>query len=691
MQNEFESQLNWGIMIDQLDFRIVRSGTPDEDAAFSIQEQHRKFFFVPESVFRKAVEKGLVLGAFQNDEVVAYVWAKRKDGVISVRYLCVHRDNARMGIGRSLVEELKQRNGDAFRIRLSCRTDYPGWKFWKGIGFHVLRNRPGKAKAGSEVTDFVCDLSPLPLFAEFADKCERPRVAIDANVYFDLCDPNRRHHLESTGLLADWVDSEFDLCVTDALKEDIARGTSASSEYQWPIVRASAEAFECIHQQVISLLGPGSNEQDKSDRNHLSHAIAENVATFVTRDGYLLENADKIYNQFGIAVLRPVEFVVNVDSDSNQHRFDRKDLESVRMSIVRTGHDEDSSDDLANLIRQNEKLAKLKAQLRGWLANPDRFEVLSILDAEGTTQATCVIETSARKVSVHLLRASVRLKGKRKGRTILRCLIAQLRSRLSHSALVEITDEVGVAEAMEALREFGFTLHNGKAFKVCLCGVWELKDAFDAVEDLASESDGGVEVLGGKVSSAFNAEPLAYLELEHRLWPAKIRSGGRVPCIAIPIRPTWARALFDPNLGQVEFWDEDANLLLNPTNAYYTGARPDIDQGRVIWYVSWDDNYPGSKQIRAVSQMTRRVIAPPLQCYREFRHFGVYRLTDIEGLANPKRPDVMAVEFRDTELMTNPISLSATREILKAPKEAFQWPTKIAEPEFLEIYQLGTG
>ena len=152
-------------MGEQIEFRVIEQGTQAEDDAFEIQDQYRKFFFVPEPIFRDAVRNGLLLGAFLGERLVAYLWSSRKNGIVRVRYLSVHRQQSRKGIGRRLVEELRRRNADAFSIQLRCRTDYPGWKFWKGIEFEVVRNRPGRAKAGSEVTDFFFELAPLPLFA----------------------------------------------------------------------------------------------------------------------------------------------------------------------------------------------------------------------------------------------------------------------------------------------------------------------------------------------------------------------------------------------------------------------------------------------------------------------------------------------------------------------------------------------
>lgn len=680
-------------MGEKLEFEIVRKGTPHEVAAFQIQEQYKKYFFVPEPAFRLAVESGLLLGAFQESKLVGYIWATCKDGTVRVRYLAVHRDQSRKGIGRKLVGELKRRNEDAYRIQLSCRTDYPGWKFWKSVGFRALRNRIGRAKSGSEVTDFVFELSPLPLFAEFSSNDESPKVALDANVFFDLRNDQRPHYPESSGLLADWIGSEFELCVTAALNEDIGRGEDGDQHVKdnhgWPVVEADRAAFDCILQQLVSLIGPGETPQDISDRNHLSHAIAENVHAFVTRDEYLLEQSDKIYDQFGTSVLRPVDFVVNADTASSQLRFDSKDLSSVRLSISGAMQEDQDAAKLTQLCRVDEKSSGLLAKLRGWRANPDRFEVLSILDANNSTNAIAAIETIGSKHVVHLLRVSVKLRGRRQGRTILRCLTAQLRSRFSDSGLIEIVDKFGVAEASEALSELGFSFHDGSAYKVGLRGVWEVQDALNAANELIAENGGPPELLFNSDQVGSSSDPSTYLRLEHRMWPAKLNSNGCVPCLAIPIRPRWARALFDPNLGQREFWDEDANLLLNPTNAYYTGARPPQEAGRILWYVSHSDGFSGTKRIRACSQMTRRVIAPPLQSYREFRHFGVYQLADIEKLRTPNRSDVMAIEFGDTELFSDGATLPVVREILESPKQSFQWPIKVDESQFLEIYRAG--
>jgi ribosomal protein S18 acetylase RimI-like enzyme len=677
-------------MIEKLNFRVIERETPAEDAAFEIQEQHRRFFFVPEPVFRHAVRTGQLIGAFQNDKLVAYIWSNLKDRTVRVLYLCVHRDHSRQGIGRQLIDELKRRHATAFRIRLSCRTDYPGWKFWKAIGFRVLRNRPGRAKGGSEVTDFVFEMSPLPLFGDLEVINPRPKVAIDSNVFFDLCNEHRPHYLESSGLLADWIEADFELCITAALSEDTSQtADSAVTHLDMPIIKAPHRAFQCILQQLNSLIGMGTTHQDIVDRHHLAHAIAENVHAFVTRDSELLESADKIYDQFGTMVLRPVEFIVDIDNASNQLRFDRKDLLSIRLSVVRTDHSNNLDSKLSTMCRQGEKVSTLKARLRGWQAHPDRFDVLSILDSDNELQAICAVEKTESNVNVRLLRSSLQLKGKRKGRTIIRCLLSQIRTRYSGPVLIEVSDPVGASEAGDALTELGFVFHETSAYKVSLPGVWALSEAYEAAKALIIQNKGPTSLISYVAPNGDDLDPPKYLQFEHRLWPVKVNSGGCVPCLVVPIRPHWARALFDPQLGQRQFWDEDADLLLNPVNAYYTAARPNQTCGRILWYVSQSDSFSGSMRVRACSQMTKRVIAPPIQLYRQFRHFGVYKLDDIEKLCNSRHSDVVAIEVRDSELFSTPVQLYDIRNVLDAPDETFQWPTKIDESEFFEIYQRG--
>lgn len=219
-------------MSSAVTYLTVCPSSPEAEAVQQIQEQYKAFFFVRFSQLESAVADGHILAAIDGSRVVGYVWSVVRNGVVKIRYLAVDPTSARSGVGRGLVEEVIRRNQAAYCIRLSCRTDYPGWTFWKRVGFTAMRNRPGQAKQGSTLTDFYYELSPLPLFAGQGEAQNLTLVAIDANVFFDLVDDSRPHHEESSGLLADWLSAEVDLCVTAAIHEDFERGPTPQVQRQ---------------------------------------------------------------------------------------------------------------------------------------------------------------------------------------------------------------------------------------------------------------------------------------------------------------------------------------------------------------------------------------------------------------------------------------------------------------------------
>src|SRR5690606_5846472 len=128
------------------------------------------------------------------------------------------------------------------------------------------------------------------------------------------------------------------------------------------------------HEQLVLLIGRGETAQDRSDRSHLSHAIAESLSAFVTRDEFLLKNAQLIYSRFGICVSRPSQFIVDLDLIVNQDRFNRHDLTSIQMSVLAI-RNESSIPNLHEFLRREERERVLRNQVRTWLANPENAEI----------------------------------------------------------------------------------------------------------------------------------------------------------------------------------------------------------------------------------------------------------------------------------------------------------------------------
>lgn len=675
-----------------MSFTIVQPGTDIERSVLGIQEQYKKYFFVRYSQLEAAVKSGQVTAACQGEQVLGYFWAVRRNGVVKVRYLAVDQKLTQKGVGRALVEHLKAINQDAYAIQLSCRTDYPGWKFWKKIGFTVVRDRPGKAKSGSTLTDFCLNLTSLPLFKDEVVGSQIPKVAVDANVFFDIEDEDRPHHDESMGLMADWLSNEFDFCVTVAIRDDIGRATSNRDSVcrvqDWNEIEGDPAAVKSILCQLTAIIGVGETPQDQSDRMHLAHAIAENVTAFITRDEFLLESSDRIYEQFGISLCRPSKFVVDADMLLNQWRYDRHDLTSIGIALTRLSNP-DSISELGNFRRGTEKERVLRNKLRTYVSHPDLHEV-TLVTSNGDSIALLAMHFDQGMMDISMFRCSAAIEGRRRSRTLMRYLLSTIRSRKKEPCVIKVSDSIGVENFREDLVDAGFIYDASAAYKICLPGVWTPEDAMQQVAELASAGSLPSDILSWfeqQVKALGDAE--SFLRLEHAIYPGKIFSNGIVASIVVPIRPQWARALFDPHLGQKAFWDEDADLLLNPTSVYYTGARPKLPCGRIVWYVSQSDGFGGSKMTRACSQLTKRVIDTPINLYRQFRHYGIYELADVESLSTSSRQTVLALQFTDTELFTKPLSLAETRSTIQDDSQDFQWPTPISEQSFLELYKRG--
>jgi ribosomal protein S18 acetylase RimI-like enzyme len=681
----FEASLSSGLI-----FYRVQINTETHQRVLEIQEQYKKFFFVRFAQLEAAIRLGQVIAASIDGAVVGYIWSARRNGVVRIRYLAVDPKSSKKGIGKALVNHLQQINDDAYSMQLSCRIDYPGWNFWKKVGFRVLRNRPGIAKAGSTLTDFCFDLTPLPLFQERVE-IDKPKIAFDSNVYFDIEDLDRPHHKEAIGLMADWLTSEFEYCITSEIHNDIARADDATrsnaSTSGWNVLEGEAAAVRCIFDKLVEVIGRGDTPQDISDRKHLAHAIAENLTAFITRDEFLLESADNIYDQFGIILKRPSDFIVDADILLNQTQYHRQDLTAVGISISRISNP-DSIERLVAFRRGSERERVMRSQLRAMVAHPDKNEI-KLITSQDAPIGLFTISLQDDVLEVPMLRCSAKIEGQRRSRSLVRYLLSNLRSYVSKSCILKITDPSSLTNYRDHLIDAGFVLDCHSAYKFCLPGVWTPENALAQVEVLSHAASVPAEVtdqLYQKFQSLTNAE--IFLELEHLLHPCKLLSSGIVESIVVPIRPRWARALFDPNLGQAEFWHQDADLLLNPASAYYTASRPKLLFGRILWYISEDGGYAGSKAIRACSQMTGRVIDTPINLYRKFRHFGIYQLADVESLAK-KKTKVMAMQFTDTELFSRRITLAETRKVLNCNSETFQWPTSISEKEFFELYEKG--
>lgn len=123
--------------------------------------------------------------------------------------------------------------------------------------------------------------------------------------------------------------------------------------------------------------------QDESDLGQLSKTVAAGMQFFITRDQFLLGQADKIYEQFGISILRPSDFIIRLDELNREAEYQPARLAGTRSELkpVQSGQEELLTGYFL-ASSQGESKHWFLTKLRRLLANPTTYRCLIAVDKE---------------------------------------------------------------------------------------------------------------------------------------------------------------------------------------------------------------------------------------------------------------------------------------------------------------------
>jgi hypothetical protein len=186
------------------------------------------------------------------------------------------------------------------------------------------------------------------------------------------------------------------------------------------------------------------------------------------------------------------------------------------------------------------------------------------------------------------------------------------------------------------------------------------------------------------------ADSVPGTDIEARYWPAKVIGAG-VETWAVPIRATWATALFETTFADEQLFRPKRELILSRENVYYSAAIQsgmEDAAGRLLWYVSKDAHQPGSQSIRACSRLLEVRRGPAKVLFNEFRRLGVFEWRDILSMAgDDPTKEILALRFADTELFD--YSFPGAEAKALGILNNFTSPVKVQETAFAEIYRHG--
>ncbi len=662
--------------------------------------------FFPDDAFTEyAARKQIVVARDSEGNCVGYLLYRTSYMTITIVHLCVDAKNRHKGVARALVDYLKQITRKFNGIGMRCRRDYEANKVWPRLGFVALSDRPGRSRNGEPLTYWWFDHGHLSLF-KFIDQQamqSKTRVVIDSNIFFDLQDELRRDSEESKSLMADWLQDEVALCLTNEIFNDINNHPDRSQRKRgrefaqtFPVLSSQEDQVDYVSQRLQNLFRTRIKPRDESDIRHLAHAIASKAQFFVTRDKLLLKMADQAYDAFGLSIARPCDLVTRLDELIRQAEYQPARLAGSLVQISRVQSKQDSN--ITDEFVQTENRPDFQRRLHAYLSDPQKFEIRVIRD---TDQRPLAVIAYARQ-ELHVLEIPLlRVVQSPLATTLTNHLILRAiqTSSSEKRTILRVTDPCLSENIAHELQNSLFTWVDQHWVKFNLTGIETANALAEKLELVTGSSEQERTYLHrlsqiiAKASEERDTRLL--LDIERSLWPTKI-TDIEIPVFVVPIRPEWAMHLFDERMAKQTLFGAKPEIAMNCENVYYRARRPSVlsAPGRILWYVSSNSKYQGSQHVRACSCLDEVIVGKPKNLFRQFRRLGIYEWKDVLNVAKGNADnEIMAVRFSDTELFSRPISWNDFQQTLfrlESHKSQIQSPIRISTETFVQIYKLGT-
>ncbi|HEX6542204.1 MAG TPA: GNAT family N-acetyltransferase, partial [Ktedonobacterales bacterium] len=511
--------------------------------------------YLPEGAFDHYVSQGTVLVTMNEyEECIGYLlWRVARQQAFIV-HLCVQANARHKGVAKTLVKELSQRTQSLRGIGLWCRRDYEAHQIWPKLGFTPRAEKPGRSRDGSELTFWWLDHNHPTIFtfAENERLATKVSVVLDANVFFDLNTPRAQN--ESFALEADWLQDIIELCVTDEIYTEIDRNDDPAERKRlqgavskYTLLRHTSDRYSHIFGEIAPLFMKQASKSTLSDHKQLAKAIAADTGFFATRDKDLLKVSDRIYQAYGLAIVRPSEIVVRQDELRREIEYQPVRLAGTLLDIRRIqAHELNSVVETFSRGGMGESKAAFSTILRQNLVTPDHVDCLVALDTTGSMLAVIVLGWHTDELRIPLFRVNKHPLAATLARHLV--LRATYQSARRHLRITRMSDRYSGDTVAQALNEASFIHTSDDWLKVNLATVTTACDLADTLGQVAlrlGDSGEPYRRLALLLKSDYVKTDIQFMvDVERTLWPAKVTDAA-ISTYIVPIRPIWAQHLFD--------------------------------------------------------------------------------------------------------------------------------------------------
>ena len=671
-------------MAEENKITISKLTVVDLDAVDELMKPNtRTIGFLPRAVLRDHLDKGWVFGASTRDgRLIGYLLYASYLDRFRVVQLCISRDFRNKGVARQLIETLKMSATSQKVMRLRCRNDFPANSLWPKFGFVPLYETPGRSRDRRQLTLWYLPLALADQYSLFRANLSDDAldVVIDANVFFDLDEPDNEATQLSKTLLSDLFGDTLNLWFTDELLTEIYRNPNLNKR---EAARTKAGNFSKVEhdpllverfEEALKRILPSSNDAQISDIKHLAKTASSDLDIFVTNDRNLLKKAKQIMNVLNVEVLSPTTVILRLNELSAAQVGEPDRVAGPGLQWQRLHSKQFEAFPFDRFLEQGEKLNQLREKVGSALVDSPQTE-LDVLWAENRPVAFRVLTYDSPHET--LIVALGRLAKSEDVSLLGRFLIsdAVYVARRMSLGLVKFKESALPVSLMQGLSEMGFTRCGDECIRFCFARYLDRSDALSEIARSAPQA-------------STNYQSMSSLELERSCSPLTLERDQNY--FLIPIRPGYALNLFDRQQSSQDLFGGKPSILLRWANVYYRAATHHKmlkAPGRILWYVSGH-----RREVICVSHLDKVEIDTPRELIRRFKKYGTLEWEDLDKMCGGDiARKLMVLRFSHTFPLKRPVPLA---EVWKAFDEngigrSLQSPRGITFDTFKRIFQLG--
>lgn len=647
--------------------------------------------FMPDGGFDDYGKRSGIIIAQDNGMLQGYLLFREslRYNRVNIVHLCVdakYRGSNVSGLLlQNLVKEYKNTNYNS--IELWCRDDYnDAVKLWSRFGFTADMDKRSKSVEEHSLIHWRYVLKPQSsLFNPVNYSDEIVSVLLDTNIILKLRDGKVSSSLDNPYvLLSDSIRPLIECFVSGETYNETLRDDQDERARQtrkllvdFHLITAPSGKITTLSEELKQYI-PGKRVNDESDRRQVATCIECGIPYLLTFDQPLINKSEIIEDNYGIKIIHPTQFVIELDAILNKEEYNPTTIKgSIYDTISKIG-----SDQLAHLISLfwQQKMGEDKRMFKTKLHDIIQGANGSVKTIKHDNTITALIGKRDSPLEIDL--QIVRVKNTKQGKYLFMNLMSDIIMEASRTNIHKITicDKYLLPIQKEILSKIGFVQIEQTYVKYIYSKTIDLAAVKQLLVGSYQFED---DVLTG----------LSPFEIETLFFPLKIKDAN-IPSYIIPIKPVWAKELFDSFEATQTIFGADTNKLWNIENVYYRNIKPNLEKSgaRILWYVSDDKKSTRRKGIVACSYLDDCIIGQAKELFDRFKHYGVYEWHDLMRFCN-SQPDkiIKALIFSHTELFDNVISLSLIRKILKlnggSENTTFQSPLEVSSDVFFQIYE----